>query len=313
MNTNKMAMNYTITNAAVNDLPVVYQLFEEAILFQERNNYIGWKSYDKEFIQSDIQNGLLFKIINAEDVIACIFSICYSDSLIWRDKEKGDAVYLHRIVLNRQFAGERIFKKVLEWARGFAAAKKLKYIRMDTWAENEKLIGYYKSHGFSFIENYTTADTVELPVQHRNLNVALLELPVQTNSPQAIGNLLAKVNINAEFLTINKCWTQKVIGQANGQLIKLAKGMGEIIWHKHDDQDELFILYKGHLTIQLRDKNIDLYPGELFIVPKGTEHCPVSHGVSEFLIMGLDITSNAAGGRPGNADDILLDYAANDN
>ncbi len=107
-----------------------------------------------------------------------------------------------------------------------------------------------------------------------------------------------KVNILRELSAISKYWDQKVIGEANGQLIKLAKGEGEINWHKHDDQDELFILYKGHLTIQLRDRNIELYPNELFIVPKGTEHCPVSHGESQFLIMGLNITSNKAGGRP---------------
>jgi mannose-6-phosphate isomerase-like protein (cupin superfamily) len=107
-----------------------------------------------------------------------------------------------------------------------------------------------------------------------------------------------KVNILREVSAISKYWDQKVIGEANGQLIKLAKGEGEINWHKHDDQDELFILYKGHLTIQLRDRNIELYPNELFIVPRGTEHCPVSHVESQFLIMGLNITSNKAGGRP---------------
>ncbi|MEJ8841523.1 cupin domain-containing protein [Lacibacter sp. H375] len=111
---------------------------------------------------------------------------------------------------------------------------------------------------------------------------------------------MEKVNIIDELSTIKKYWTQKIIGVANGQLIKLAKGVGEINWHKHDDQDELFLLYKGHLTIQLRDQAIDLYPNDLFIVPKGVEHCPKADGEVEFLIMGINITSNAAGGRPSN-------------
>lgn len=291
--------DYTIVKAEKVDLDTICQLFEEAILFQKRNNYIGWNNYDRTYLEADIQNGLLLMIVS-DDGIICIFSICYSDGLIWRDMEKGNALYLHRIVLNQRFKGEKVFKHVLDWAVNHAREKQLNYIRMDTWASNEKIINYYKSYGFAFIENYTTPDTESLPMQHRNLNVALLELWL---NPQIKFNKLEKVNIQQELAAINKYWSQKIIGEANGQLIKLAKGIGEINWHKHDDQDELFILFKGQLTIQLREKNIDLCPNEMFIVPKGIEHCPFSHGDSEFLIMGISITSNTAGGRPAGFSD----------
>jgi len=109
---------------------------------------------------------------------------------------------------------------------------------------------------------------------------------------------MEKVNIREALASVTEHWSQKIIGEANGSLFKVAKGDGEIRWHKHDDQDELFILYKGHLTIQLRDQNIELYPDDMFIVPKGVEHCPNAHGEVEFLIVGLNITSNAAGGKP---------------
>jgi len=109
---------------------------------------------------------------------------------------------------------------------------------------------------------------------------------------------MEKVQIRKELASIDKYWTQKILGEANGQLIKLAKGTGELNWHKHDDQDELFLLYKGHLTIQLRDRDIELYEDEMFIVPKGVEHCPKAHGDVELLVMGLNVTSNAEGGRP---------------
>ncbi len=107
-----------------------------------------------------------------------------------------------------------------------------------------------------------------------------------------------KVNINEALNSLEEYWSQKIIAKANGQLFKVAKGIGEIKWHKHDDQDELFILYKGHLTIQLRDKNVEMYEGDMFVVPKGTEHCPNAHGEVSFVIVGLDITSNEAGGKP---------------
>ena len=109
---------------------------------------------------------------------------------------------------------------------------------------------------------------------------------------------MKKVHIREELASIHEHWSQKTIGEANGQLFKLAKGLGATNWHKHDDQDELFILYKGHLTIQLRDRNIELFEGELFIVPKGVEHCPVAEQEVEFLIVGMNITSNTAGGKP---------------
>jgi mannose-6-phosphate isomerase-like protein (cupin superfamily) len=110
--------------------------------------------------------------------------------------------------------------------------------------------------------------------------------------------MMEKVNIPNALASITEHWSQKIIGEANGSLFKVAKGIGEVRWHKHDDQDELFILYKGHLTIQLRDRNIELYENEMFIIPKGVEHAPKADDEVEFLIVGLNITSNAAGGKP---------------
>lgn len=166
-----------ITTAVEADFPVICDLFEEAIRFQKANQYTGWNDYDQAFIRSDIKNGLLYKIV-AGDEIACIFSIYLRDELIWRHREKDNAVYLHRVVLNRKFAGEKLFGNVLEWAMQFANEKKRLYIRMDTWAENEKIIAYYMGYGFSFVESYTTPVTAVLPLQHRNLHVVLLEKAV---------------------------------------------------------------------------------------------------------------------------------------
>ncbi len=170
----KSSILYSVENATTDDLPFVCELFEQAIAFQKSHNYIGWNNYDAAFIQSDIDNKLLFKIV-LEQYIICIFSICYSDPLIWREKEKGDAIYLHRIILNREFTGSKAFEKVFGWALEFAKEKGLKCIRMDTWADNSKIIGYYKSYDFRVIENYKTSDSKALPEQHRNLNVTLLE------------------------------------------------------------------------------------------------------------------------------------------
>lgn len=170
-------MSLSILAADLSDLPLIFRLFERAIQYQRENQYIGWNSYDQRFVRADVEQKLLFKIIDGQRVLG-IFSVCYTDPLIWREREKGDALYLHRIVLNRDFQGIKVFRTVLQWAMADALQRKLAFVRMDTWAGNMKLIHYYESYGFRFIENYTTGDTNDLPVQHRNLHVALLELEV---------------------------------------------------------------------------------------------------------------------------------------
>jgi hypothetical protein len=171
-------MTYSIIPATENDLDFIYDLFEKAIRFQQENGYKGWPGLDKKYIRNDVTHQLLFKVQEGND-IAGIFCVCYSDELIWREMEQQNALYLHRIVVNREVKTGHFFEKVMQWAMDEAVCRGLDYIRMDTWAENDKLISYYKSYGFRFVENYTTANTTELPEQHRNLHVALLEFALE--------------------------------------------------------------------------------------------------------------------------------------
>ena len=96
---------------------------------------------------------------------------------------------------------------------------------------------------------------------------------------------MEKINLKEKFSLFNEHWTPKIIAESNGQLVKIAKGQGELVWHQHDNEDELFLVIKGQLTLQLRDRNIILDPGEIFVVPKGVEHCPVAEEETEFLMV----------------------------
>lgn len=164
-----------IENTKTADLEFIYGLFDQAIEYQKRKGYSVWKGYDKDAFQKDIDAGNQYKI-TIDSQIAIVFSVCYSDSVIWRDKENGDSLYLHRIAVNPSFKGQKLFGEILNWAKEHARKKQLNFIRMDTWGDNPSIIEYYKSFGFSFIENYTTPDSLELPSQHRNLGLALLEM-----------------------------------------------------------------------------------------------------------------------------------------
>jgi mannose-6-phosphate isomerase-like protein (cupin superfamily) len=93
-------------------------------------------------------------------------------------------------------------------------------------------------------------------------------------------------------------WSQAVVGEANGSLFKVAKGIGSTEWHSHDDQDEVFVVTHGTLTVELRDGDVPVRAGELFVVPRGVEHRPRADAEARFLIVGSTVTSNAGGGKP---------------
>lgn len=107
-----------------------------------------------------------------------------------------------------------------------------------------------------------------------------------------------KVTLTDEAKALTEFWSQKVVATANGQLFKVAKGIGSTRWHSHDDQDEVFLILEGRLRVQLRDRDVILDTGDLFVVPREVEHCPVADEEVRFLIIGTNITSNAAGGKP---------------
>jgi ribosomal protein S18 acetylase RimI-like enzyme len=170
--------NVKVINTTKKDLDKVLWLFEQAMDLRIKNGYKVWTDIDKVALEKDIDNRLQYKIVKGTEIL-CIFSIQHSDPFIWRDRDQSDAIYLHRIVVNQNFRGQRQFEKVLNWAKQFARQKNLKFVRMDTWADNEKIIAYYKSFGFELIEYYKTPDAPELPMQNRNLNVALLEMELE--------------------------------------------------------------------------------------------------------------------------------------
>ncbi|MGX5819322.1 GNAT family N-acetyltransferase [Chitinophaga lutea] len=172
-----MEKEFDILNTTERDLDTVRWLFAEAMAQQGRNGYKVWDQIDEKGVAQDIELGLQYKIVRGGDIL-CIFSVQFSDPHIWRERDQGDAIYLHRIVVNPQHKGQRQFEKVLQWAKAFARRHGLKYVRMDTWADNPRIIAYYSSFGFTVVENYITPDIPELPLQNRNLSIVLLELEV---------------------------------------------------------------------------------------------------------------------------------------
>src|SRR6478672_7311556 len=87
---------------------------------------------------------------------------------------------------------------------------------------------------------------------------------------------MEKVNLLQKFQLFNEQWSPKIVGELNGQMVKLGKFKGPFVWHHHENEDELFLVVKGRFRMELRDKNIWLEEGEFLIVPRGVEHRPVA-------------------------------------
>ncbi len=169
-----MPDHYEVVNTELSDLPLIFDLFDHSIRYQEKHGYPVWKNYDQGAIRADMESKNQYKII-VDGTIGIVFSVGYADKIIWRELDMGDAIYLHRIVVNPECKGRKLFGLILEWSVEHAKQKGLSAVRMDTWAGNESIIKYYTGFGFSIVENYTTPDSPQLPVHNRNLALTLLE------------------------------------------------------------------------------------------------------------------------------------------
>jgi mannose-6-phosphate isomerase-like protein (cupin superfamily) len=95
---------------------------------------------------------------------------------------------------------------------------------------------------------------------------------------------MQKVNLADKLAQFSEHWSPRIVGELNGQQVKLVKLAGEFVWHHHEQEDELFLVVHGHLDIHLRDSVVSLDAGEFVVVPRGVEHKPVAAGEAHVLL-----------------------------
>jgi mannose-6-phosphate isomerase-like protein (cupin superfamily) len=95
---------------------------------------------------------------------------------------------------------------------------------------------------------------------------------------------MQKVNLAEKFALFAEQWSPRIVGELNGQHVKLVKFAGEFVWHKHDDEDELFLVVKGRFRMDLREQSIWVEEGEFLVVPKGVEHRPAAVAEVQVLL-----------------------------
>lgn len=93
------------------------------------------------------------------------------------------------------------------------------------------------------------------------------------------------INLQQKLSLFSDQWSPKIIAELNDSHVKLAKVEGKFVWHKHDNEDELFLVISGDLKIELRDKTLEIKPGELVVIPKGVEHRPVAKSEVSIILI----------------------------
>ena len=107
------------------------------------------------------------------------------------------------------------------------------------------------------------------------------------------------INLSQKLSTFTEHWQPRTVGAFNGHDLMVVKVKGEFVWHKHDDTDDFFLVLKGRVTIRMRQGDVTLGPGELFVVPKGIEHCPFAEEEAHLLLIEPSGTPNT--GNPATA------------
>ncbi len=98
------------------------------------------------------------------------------------------------------------------------------------------------------------------------------------------GGRVDKVNLQEKFSAISDYWKPRVAGELNGQMVKLVKFRGPFVWHHHEAEDELFLVAKGRMRMEYRDRTVELKEGEFLIVPRGVEHRPVAEEEADVVL-----------------------------
>ncbi|WP_231426725.1 MULTISPECIES: N-acetyltransferase [Pedobacter] len=169
-------MQLNVINSQPTDIDLIFDFYDMAIAHQKKVFNKHWQGFSRELVQTEIAENRQYKIL-VDGEVACVFAVTFNDQLIWGDRDY-ESIYIHRIVTHPNFRGFSFVKEIIKWAKEYAVANGIKYIRMDTWADNEKLLAYYTSCGFDFVGVVTLEKSEGLPKHYEGISLSLFEIAI---------------------------------------------------------------------------------------------------------------------------------------
>ncbi|MEW6130626.1 MAG: GNAT family N-acetyltransferase [Acidobacteriota bacterium] len=167
-----------ITNSTMDDIDLILGFYDDAIAYQKKVFGQHWLGFERRQVEREIAEHRQFKIVVNEQ-IACTFVVTFNDPLIWGERDQDPAIYLHRIITHSAFRGAGFVKHIVEWAKAYARQNHKQFVRLDTWANNQKLIDYYIAHGFTYLGDIYPEKVNELPKHYEGVALALFEMNIE--------------------------------------------------------------------------------------------------------------------------------------
>jgi len=147
------ALNWKITNTDMDDLDEACEMFDDAIAYQKGKNVPQYVTNDRARVAKMIKERMHYKMV-IDGEIACVFGTSLEEKIVWRHRERGDAIYLNKIITKQKFKGLQLLKYVVKWAVEYAIQLDRSYVRLDTWNDNASLKSYYEKFGFAIVEPF---------------------------------------------------------------------------------------------------------------------------------------------------------------
>lgn len=164
----------TIKNSKLSDVSKIFDLYSVATNYMQSKNQVCWSEFPEELIVNEIEENRQWKLL-IDGKIACIWATTLNDELIWGTDHKEPSVYIHRIAISPDFRGQKLVKKLIDWANDFGKKQNLQYIRMDTVGLNEGLISHYEKLGFQFLGTKELENTDGLPEHYKEGEVCYFQ------------------------------------------------------------------------------------------------------------------------------------------
>jgi ribosomal protein S18 acetylase RimI-like enzyme len=166
-----------IINSNTTDLKTIFTFYDYAIAYQKTKFNKHWQGFDVDLVETEIKENRQWKIM-MDDVVVAVFAITFNDPIIWGEKDEHPSIYIHRIVTHPDYRGNNFVKEIVVWAKKYCEENNRKFIRLDTWGDNEKLIQHYKNCGFTFLGLSPEMKSKSLPKHYDSLRLSLFEIEI---------------------------------------------------------------------------------------------------------------------------------------
>lgn len=166
-----------VVNSTAADIDTIFEFYDMAVAHQKKVFNKHWQGFSLEMVQQEVAENRQYKVL-LNDQIAAIFAVTFNDPEIWGEKDTQPSVYIHRIVTHPDYRGFGAVNTIINWAKQYAKDNAIEFIRMDTWADNEKLLTYYTSCGFDHVGSIQIKADSGLPKHYEGISLNLFEIAV---------------------------------------------------------------------------------------------------------------------------------------